>query len=454
MTHVIVIGGGPGGMAAAIRAAQLGAQTTLIEKHLIGGNCVNYNCIPLTSLLAVVERLQQIVSAGELGIEVGVPVLNLAQAQARLATMLEELRLGNSSLLSSFGVEVLAGEARLAGPGTVALDSRTLQADAVILAAGAKTALAPLPSRFLLTNRQAVSLTELPDRLLVWGGDHVEVEFAQLFALLGSQVTLVTEAFQLLPTEDYEIGQRLQGILAGQGVKILSGAKITALQDSETDVEVTVGQRQGETRLTVDRVLWAKQVPAVEGLGLEKTGVLCENGAVKVNDRCQTNVPQHYAIGDLVGEPLYSCVATTQGLVAAENALGNNRRLDLKALPRCIYTLPEAACVGLTEEQAEDSGYEVESINISFEMNPRALSMGEAVGGVKVVFERKFGKLLGVHMVGHRATELISEAALAIQLETLAEDFAWALRGHPTLSESMVEAGRAYFGQALYIPKW
>lgn len=454
MRRVIVIGGGPGGMAAAIRAAQLGAQVTLIEKHLIGGSCVNYNCIPLTSLLAVVERLQQVRRAGELGVEVGEPALNLPKAQARITSLLEELRMGNTGLLSSFGVELLEGEARLDGPKTVLLDGRRLPAEAVILAAGARAAPPPLPTRYLLTNRQAVALTELPESLLVWGGGHIELEFAQLFALLGVQVTLVCESHGLLPAEDYEIGQRLQGILAEQGVSVLTGANISAIQDLPDRAQVVVQQRKGESTLLAGRVLWAGQAPAVENLGLEQAGVENQGGAVKVDDRCQTSASGVYAIGDLAGEPMYSYVATTQGLVAAENALGGRRRLDIKAMPRCLYTLPEAACVGLSEEQAEDQGYEVSVANLSYEMNPRALALGEAVGGVKVVFERKLGRLLGVHMVGHRASELISEAALAIQLETLAEDFAWALRGHPTLSESMVEAGRAFFGQALYIPKW
>jgi dihydrolipoamide dehydrogenase len=173
-----------------------------------------------------------------------------------------------------------------------------------------------------------------------------------------------------------------------------------------------------------------------------------------INKHCQTNIPSLFAVGDLTGEPMYSYVATIQGMIAAENALGGNREQNFQAMPRCIYTLPETACVGLSEDQAEDQGYQVEVINLSYEVNPRALALDEAIGGIKIVFDRKMGKLLGVHIVGHRSTELISEAALAIQLETLAEDFAWALRGHPTLSESMVEAGRAYYGQALYIPKW
>jgi dihydrolipoamide dehydrogenase len=192
----------------------------------------------------------------------------------------------------------------------------------------------------------------------------------------------------------------------------------------------------------------------VGGLGLEDLGVKIANEAVWVDDHCQTNIPGLYAVGDVAGQPMYSYVATAQGLVAAENALGHQRRLDLRALPRCAYTLPEAACVGLSETEAEDRGYEVEVVNISLETNVRALTLDEAVGGIKVIVERKLGKVLGVHIVGYRASEWIAEPALGLQLEALAEDFAWALRGHPTLSESLVEAGRAYSHQALYIPKW
>ena len=195
-------------------------------------------------------------------------------------------------------------------------------------------------------------------------------------------------------------------------------------------------------------------MPLVEGLGLETAGVKLADGAIQIDASGQTNVAGIYAIGDLAGKPMYSYVATLQGLVAAEKALGKKRRVDLKSMPRCVYTIPEAACVGLSETGAEDQGYEVDVINISLETNVRAMTLDEAVGGIKVVFDHKSSRLLGVHIVGYRATELIAEAALAIQMEVLAEDFAWAIRGHPTLCESMVEAGRAAAGQALYIPKW
>ena len=454
MTQIIVIGGGPGGTAAATRAAQLGANVTLVEKGFLGGSCVNYNCIPFTGMLASVELLDRIRRADNLGIQVEVPALDLVKARAHVGGIVEELRMGISALMDSFGVQVIEGTARLVGARTVMVGDQRLEADAIILATGAHPSEPPIPMPGLLTSRQALALDAIPETLLVWGSGGIEVQFAQYFALLGSKVTLVAQGANVLIEEDYEVGQRLQSILAEQGVQILTGASVRSASLEDGKTRILVGQRKGESSLLVDRVLWVGHAPALEGLGLEATGVKVVDDAVQIDDRCQTNVPGIYAVGDLAGPPMYSYVATLQGLLAAENALGQNRHQNLRNMPRCVYTIPEVACVGLSETEAEDLGHEIEIANISLASNVRAMTLDEAVGGIKVVFDKKYGKLLGVHIVGHRATELIGEAALALQMEVLAEDFAWAIRGHPTLCESMVEAGRAFAGQALYIPKW
>ncbi len=454
MPHIIVIGGGPGGTAAATRAAQLGATVTLIEKETLGGNCVNRNCIPLVGMMASLELLDRIRRADRFGVSVGQPSLDLRQARERVNGIVAELREGIGGLMASFGVAVIEGEGRLLDAQTVAVGERKIRGEAVILATGARLIAPPLPVAGLLTPREALALDEPPERLLVWGGGGIELEFAQYFALLGSRVTLIADGSHVLPTEDYDVGQRLQSILGEQGIQVLTGAALKSAARKGSGVEVTVGQRKGETTLLVDRVVWAGHQPAVEGLGLENAGVRVVDGAVQIDERCQTNIPRLYAAGDLAGPPMVSSVATAQGLTAAENALGKTRKLNLRAMPRCYYTIPEAACVGLSETEAEDQGYEVEVVNISQEANVRAMTLDEAVGGIKFVVDRKLGKVLGVHIVGHRATELIGESALGLQLEALAEDFAWALRGHPTLSESLIEAGRAFSHQALYVPKW
>jgi dihydrolipoamide dehydrogenase len=275
-----------------------------------------------------------------------------------------------------------------------------------------------------------------------------------LYAALGSQVTLAVDGPYPLPQEDYEIGQRLQGILQGQGVQVVCNVRVKSAARTSDGLQVVLSGSKGETQMAVDKLLWAGRVPFTDGLGLEQVGVKLNEGPAVVNDRMQTNVPGVYAVGDITGAPFYSSLATAGGLVAAENAMGKTRRLDRHAVPRYAFSIPEVAAVGLTEDEATDQGYDVEVANIAYNSSSRAMGLSEIEGGLKLVADRKLGKVLGAHIVGYRATELIAEATLGIQLEALAEDLAWAIRIHPTLSESMLEAGRAILGQALYVPKF
>lgn len=458
MPDLIVIGGGTGGVSAAIRASQLGARVTLIEMAELGGNCVNRNCIPLTTMLASVELFARIRQAGELGIEVGAPTLNPAKIVARARQVSQELQEGLGGLLPAFNVEVIAGQARLMGPKAVAVNGQTLQADkAVVVATGARWAEPPqsIGPGAITTPHQAIHLDPLPGSVLIWGGGPVELEFATLYAYLGCKVVLVIAGAYPLPAEDYDIGQRLQSVLRQQGIQVLTNATLKGAARAGDEVRVTISTRKGETELTVQQLLWAGRRPNTAGLGLAEIGVELDparGGAVIVDPHQQTSVRGVYAVGDVTGEPFYSSVATVEGLVAAENAMGSSRKVDRRLIPRYAFTLPEVGCVGLTEEQAEDAGYEIEITNIALDTNSRASGLAHTEGGIKLVTQKKQGKILGVHILGHRATELVAEAAMAIQLEALAEDWAWAIRPHPTISECMLEAGRAIMGQALYIP--
>lgn len=457
MPDIIVIGGGPGGTAAATRAAQLGASVTLIERAELGGNCVNRNCIPLLTMLSSVELFTRIQRAGEMGIKVGPPELDAVAMAARAKETSAGLREGLTALLPTFGIEIVAGEATLTGPKRVAVNGQELQADCgVILATGARWAAPPagIDPATIWTPHEAMALDPIPERLLVWGGEAVDLEFATLFSYLGSKVTLVIDGAHPLPDEDYEVGQRLQDSLRGQGITVMTGTTVKAAKKEGETVTVTVNTRKGDSDLTVDRLLWSGRQPNTDGLGLDKLGVTLTGKAVVVNPQQQTNKPGLYAIGDVTGPPYYSSLATPEGLAAAENALGRSRQLDRRMMPRHAFTIPEVGCVGLTETQAEDAGYDIEVINIALETNSRPLALGEAEGGIKIVANKKQGKILGVHIVGYRATDLVAEAAMAIQLEALAEDLAWGLRTHPTYSESLSEAGRAFYGQALYIPQF
>jgi dihydrolipoamide dehydrogenase len=409
----------------------------------------------LTSLLASVELYRRIGQAGDMGIQVGPASLNASGMVARADRIVRDLRDGLTGLLPTFGIEIVPGQARLVDAKTVEVDGQRIQATrAVILATGARWAPLPPGVQDVLRPDDAIKLDSVPGRLLVWGGGAAEVEFATLYAALGSQVTLVVDGAYPLPQEDYEIGQRLQGILQSQGVQVTCNVRVQSATRTGDGLQVVLSSSKGETQVTVDSLLWACRTPSTEGLGLEQAGVRLNEGAVVVNDRMQTNVPGVYAVGDITGAPFYSSLATAGGLVAAENAMGQTRSLDRRAVPRYAFSIPEVAGVGLTEDQATDQGYDVEIANIAYNSSSRAMGLGEIEGGIKLVADRKLGKVLGAHIVGYRATELIAEAALAIQLETLAEDMAYAIRIHPTLSESMVEAGRAILGQALYVPKF
>jgi len=454
MPDLIVIGGGPGGTAAATRAAQLGGQVTLVERAALGGNCVNCNCIPVHVFLASARLLDQMRRAGEWGIEAGFPRLHLDQLVARKDAIVQELREGMAGLLASYGVQVIQGTARLLGPGRVEIDGQELTARSVIIATGARMAPPPSELEVVINPHQLLALKDLPERLLVVGHGPVECELATLFHLLGSRVTLVMEVGQPLPDEDYEVGQRLAASMGEKGIELKTGVNLRAVRRDKGHLVAVVAGRDGEQHIEADQVLWMRREPAVANLGLEEAGVRLQDDAIVVDEHMATSLPGVYAVGDVTGPPMFSHLATAQGLVAAENAMGRERQVDRRAVPRCVYTVPEVACVGLTEEQAEDAGYQVEVSNIPFAINARALATGDVQGGVKIVSEAQYGRILGVHIVGPRAAELIAEASLAIQLEALAEDWAWAVRGHPTLSETPLEAARAIRGQALYLPRW
>lgn len=454
MPDIIVIGGGPGGSAAATRAAQLGASVTLIERAQLGGNCVNHNCIPLTTLLGSVELFRRLANAAEMGVKVGPASLDVPTMLARKDRIVGDLREGLAGLLPTFGIEVLEGAARLVDAKTVEVNGQRLTAGrAVILATGARAAPAPDGVDGLLRPDEAIQLDPVPGRVLIWGGGAAEIEFATLYAGLGAEVILAVDGPYPLPDEDYEIGQRLQGLLQAQGVQVLTGVRVQSAARSGAGVVVTLAGAKGERQASVDRVLWLGRVPNLDGLGLEALGVALKDGAIVVDDRQQSSLPGLYAVGDVTGRPFYSSLATAAGLVAAENAMGKQRRLDRRHVPRYAFSIPEVAAVGLTEDQAQDQGYDIEVVNVALNGNSRAMGLGEVEGGLKLVADKKLGKVLGVHIVGHRATELIAEAALGLQLEVLAEDLAWAVRIHPTLSESVLEAARAALGQALYVPK-
>ncbi len=456
MQDVIIIGGGPGGIAAAVRAAQLGAAVTIIEEAELGGVCLNRGCVPTKALLASAALLARVRRAGEYGITVGEPSFSLRAAMARKDSMIAELRAGTESLLASYGVKVVRGTAGLVGPRQVEVGGEIIEGRAVIVATGstpAKPVVDGIDSKGVITTDEALALEEVPARLLILGGGPIGVEFAAMFHGFGSRVTLVEPGPQILPGEDHEVGQRVRQSLRDRGIDVLIKTAPTSIRQQEgEELVVSLAGRSGE--VSADKVLTTGRAPCLVDLGLTKVGVRLAGGAIVVDDGMRTNVPGLFAIGDATGGQMLSHLASVQGLVAAENAMGRARRMDYRAVPRCLHTDPEVGCVGLTEAQAEEQGYQFKTSTIPFTLSARATTLGDLEGAVKIVAEARYGKILGVHIVGPQATELIGEAALAIQLEATAEDLAYAIRAHPTLAESQVEAARDILGQAIFLPKW
>ncbi|MDO8690583.1 MAG: dihydrolipoyl dehydrogenase [Dehalococcoidia bacterium] len=460
---VAVIGGGPGGYVAAIRAAQLGASTALIEKDRIGGVCLNRGCIPTKALLQGVSYLGAVERGRNYGLVVGDVSLDYGKLQRTKANVVNSLVDDVTNLLIDDGVEIIEGIGRLTSAGQVEVTSqggiRTLGARKVILATGSAPARPPIPgvdSPRVLTSDQVLALETLPHSLAVIGGGVVGVEIATIFARLGVEVSIVEMMSQVLPGEDAEIAAELSRLLGKMGIQVLVGAKVEGIRTDSRDLaQVMVSTGGAERRLEAEYVLVAAgRKPALGGLGLEEAGIEVISGAIKVNRQMETSVHGIYAVGDAVGGIMLAHVASREGIVAVENALGHDAAIDYRGIPRCVYTIPEVAAAGLTEQQALQEGYDVAAGRFEFRANGRARIAGETDGFVKVVVDRKYGEVLGVHILGPHATELIGQATLAIKAELSADVVRSNLAAHPTLSEALAEALEDTAGRAIHVPLW
>lgn len=455
MAKLLIVGGGPAGVAAAIRGAQLNAQVTLVEGQGIGGTCVNQGCIPLKTLLNSIDVSNQCRAGSSVGVTGGESSsLNLAQVVSRRDSIISYLRTGTDGILASYGITVLSGKAVLQAPNRVQVGEQILEADAIIWAAGAEYSPLPWEAEGVINLGQLLSQVDNPpESLIIFGSTTVEIEVASLFAALGSSVTLAVPDDYLLPEEDSELGQRLIPSLKESGIEILLGASIKGVQAAGKGLSVSLEAKGAVREYPVRNLALGERRPKLEGLeNAAGLGLEIRQGAVVVDQRLATSLPNLFAVGDVTGGPFLSHRATAEGRIAAVNALGGNERKP-KFLPNCVYTQPEIATVGLSEEQAEDQGFDVLSVSIPFETSARAYTMGYVKGSVKVVAEKEYHRLLGVHIIGPRASDLIGEACLALEMELTLEDLAAGVRAHPTLSESLGEAARALLGQAAYLPR-
>lgn len=462
MIDLVVIGGGPAGYVAAIRAAQLGGQVALVEADRVGGTCLNAGCIPTKALLESADALARIhKESAEHGIRVAGAEVDYDRLFARKDGVVRRLVAGVEHLLRTHGVRTVNGWGTLTAPGRVQVrtpggEELELPAKSVLLATGSVPAALPgipVDGRRVITSTEALALNPPPASMLIIGGGAVGLEFALMYSRFGTAVTLVELLPQILPGEDSDVAAELAAALQREGVTIHTSARITEVIPDGSGVTVRWSGPAGPATLAVERVLVAAgRRPRLDRVWSAAVPVPVAGGRVQVNDRMETGIPGVYAAGDLTGGPMLAHKAMEEGLTAAENAMGHERRFSAALVPRCVYTHPEVASVGLSEAEARSRYGEIHVGKFPFRANGRALAAGVARGFVKAIATPRHGKVVGVSAVGPGATELIAAAGFALALESTVAEFDSVCFGHPTLAEALKEAVLATEGRAIHGP--
>ncbi len=454
MTKVLVLGGGPAGYVAAGRAAQLGAEVTLVEERELGGTCLNRGCVPTKAMVAGAERYHHAQNSSSFGVNVDKVTLDFGAFMARKEAVTTQLRDGIAHLLKARKVEVVNSRATLAGPGRIALaDGTVLEGDAVILASGSETMklrLFDFSDPRVMTSDELLFIDHVPESLLIVGGGVIGCEFASVFARLGTKVTIVEMLRQLLPGEDKRIGRSLQQAFKKVGIESLVKTTVESMEAGADGITLHLA---GGREVVGDRVLVSiGRRPVTAGLGCEEAGVrLDEHGFVAIDESCRTSVPGIFAAGDVAGPPLLAHWAYHQGMIAAENAVtGSNLLCDRTMVPSCVFSSPEVASCGLTEDRAAAEGVAHEVAHVRFNGNSKAVIAGEADGFVRLVCEPGGGRLLGASMIGPHVTEMIHELAVAVHAGLTLADVANTIHAHPTLSESIGDAALSGFGRGVH----
>lgn len=455
-----VIGGGPGGYVAAIRAAQLGARVLLIEKDQVGGTCTNRGCIPTKTMLADARmferaRLSSVVKADNLRVDV-------EQLQDRKNKVVKRMITGVEFLLKDNGITFVRGKASF-------LDSKTMEVEVekgkeqfgsekVIIATGSVSAQIPnvaVDGKMILTSTEMLNVPSIPRALVIIGGGYIGMEFACLFSGLGSKVTVVEMLPQIISTEDEEVIRGLTTLLTRRGIQIHTETKVKEASVKDGRAEVKVIHQDGKEEVfQAEKALMAVgRSPYTEGLRLEKAGVALEGKFIKVNERMETNSRGIYAIGDVTGRQMLAHKASAEGIVAAENAFGRPGKVDYTKIPNCIFTIPEVASIGLTERQAKEKGLRVRIGRYPFQSNGKALANGDSEGFVKVIADQELGEVVGVHILGDHATDMIGGLSVAMALETTVEELGKTVQAHPTLMEAVAEASLDAIKEAIHLQR-
>ncbi|BAT60442.1 dihydrolipoyl dehydrogenase [Variibacter gotjawalensis] len=464
---IIIIGSGPGGYVTAIRAAQLGFKTAVIERSFLGGICSNWGCIPTKALLRSAEIYHYMQHAKDYGLSAENVKFDPAAVIKRSRGVAGRMNTGVGFLMKKNKISVIWGEATIDAPGKITVkESKTeapkgslgpgaYQAKHIIVATGARPRVLPglePDGKLVWTYFEAMNPDKMPKSLIVMGSGAIGIEFASFYRTMGAEVTVVEVLPQILPVEDAEIAAFARKALEKQGMKIHSGTKVTKLEKKGDKVVATLEDAKGGTQtIEADRAISAVGVVGnVENIGLEKLGVKIERGCIAIDDFCRTNVPGIYAIGDVAGPPMLAHKAEHEGVVCVEAIKGlHPHPMDKAMIPGCTYCHPQIASIGLTEAKAKEAGRDIRVGRFPFVGNGKAVALGEDQGLVKVIFDKKTGQLLGAHMVGAEVTELIQGFAVAMNLETTEEELMHTIFPHPTLSEMMKEAVLDAYGRVL-----
>ena len=453
---VVVLGSGPGGYVAAIRAAQLGLRTAIVERSEIGGVCLNWGCIPSKSLIRNAEVVGLFSQAEEFGITADNITYDFSKAIDRSREVVNKLTSGIQLLLNRNKVEVFEGNGTLKDQHTVLVGDEILSTENIILATGApfrELPGLPIDGEKVITSREALELRKVPERAVIIGAGATGAEFSYIWRSYGVDVTLVELLPRLVPNEDEEISRQLERSFAKQGINSITGAKVDQIQINDTSVTVTLTNESGTTEIICDKVLVAVGTQGnITEIGLEALSVATDRGFIEVDGHMETNVPGIYAVGDVTGKMLLAHVASAQGVTAVEHIAGlEPPELDYETIPRAIYCKPQIASFGMTESEAKEQGYEVRVGKFPISANGKALGLNETEGMVKLVVEAEIGDILGAHMIGPEVTELLGELSMARLLESTTKELGWLIHPHPTVSEVIKEAALDADGEAIHI---
>ena len=460
---VVVIGAGPGGYVAAVRASQLGLKTAIVEKRFLGGVCLNIGCIPSKALLKSADVAYTLRERGkEFGFSFENLELDYSVAHKRSRKISDRLVRGVGFLMKKNNVDVVMGAAKLTAKDTVEVTPdegkvETLKAKNIIIATGAHTFTIPgveLDGEKVVDYEAAILRETLPESAVIIGGGAIGVEFATIWNAYGVEVTIIEMLDTLLPLEDQAVGKEIEKAYQKRGIKVMTGSKVKSVETTKNGTKVTVETGDGDQTIEADLTLMAIGFrPNSKGLGLEEVGVeLTQRGDIKIDDRMATNVDGIWAIGDVTGKLLLAHVAQAMGVVAAENIAGvETVTLDYRMMPRATYCSPQTASFGYSEAEAKEQGYDVKVGEFPFQPNGKALGLGEYQGFVKIITDEKYGEILGAQMVGPDVSELLPELTLAQRFELTAHEIARNVHAHPTLSEALMEAAEGAVGQAIHI---